>query len=70
MARAGARRFWVAQERSIPRVQLAEMLPVVALIGLTAILAGGAGEAIRYLDAAAEALHTPQPYVDRVLIHD
>jgi multicomponent K+:H+ antiporter subunit D len=67
LARAGARRFWVAQDRTIPSVHLVEVLPVVALVALVGVMTVGAGEAMRYLDLAADALHAPRPYVERVL---
>jgi multicomponent K+:H+ antiporter subunit D len=66
-ARAGMRIFWVAQERSVPRVRVIEMAPVVALLALCIGLTVAAGPAMRYMQDAAHALHAPRQYIEEVL---
>jgi multicomponent K+:H+ antiporter subunit D len=66
MARAGVRRFW-ASDTGIARVRVVEFAPVVLLLLLCAVLTVQAGALVRYLDAAALALHAPASYVDGVL---
>ena len=67
MARAGARRFWASPATSIPRVRVVEFAPVVLLLTLCVAFTVEAGPLARYLDAAAQALHSPAHYVDGVL---
>jgi multicomponent K+:H+ antiporter subunit D len=66
MVRAGVRRFWASTE-AVPRVRVVEIAPVAVLLLLCVALTVEAGEAMRYLDGAAHALHEPGQYVDRVL---
>ena len=65
--RAGVRIFWASQERSIPRVRVIEMAPVVVLLGLCLVLTLAARPAMRYMQDTAEALHKPRAYIDAVL---
>jgi multicomponent K+:H+ antiporter subunit D len=44
-----------------------EIAPVAVLLLLCVALTVEAGDAMRYLDGAAHALHEPSQYVDRVL---
>jgi multicomponent K+:H+ antiporter subunit D len=67
MARAGVRRFWASQDEKVPRVRVVEIAPIVLLLGLCAALTIEAGAAMRYVDAAAHALHAPRSYIDHVL---
>ena len=67
MSRTGIRIFWASQGRSVPRVRVIEMAPIVLLLALSAALTVRAGPAMRYLDAAAQSLHAPHGYIDRVL---
>jgi multicomponent K+:H+ antiporter subunit D len=67
MGRAGVRIFWAAEERSTPRVRVVEMAPVGLLLALCFALTLAAGPALRYLGAAAQALHAPQTYIHSVL---
>lgn len=67
MVRAGVRRFWASADQSVPRVRVIELAPIVLLIGLCAALTIEAGSAMRYFDAAAQALHAPAAYVEHVL---
>jgi multicomponent K+:H+ antiporter subunit D len=67
MGRAGVRRFWASQDEKAPRVRVIEIAPVVLLLGLCAVLTIKPGPAMRYVDDAAQALHAPRRYIDRVL---
>jgi len=67
MARAGVRRFWASPDASVPHVLVVEFAPVVLLLALCVALTVEAGPLARYLDAAAQALHAPDRYVDGVL---
>jgi multicomponent K+:H+ antiporter subunit D len=67
MARAGVRRFWASPPAAIPRVRVVELAPIVVLLTLCAALTVQAGASMRYLGAAAGALHAPAPYIDGVL---
>jgi multicomponent K+:H+ antiporter subunit D len=67
MGRAGVRIFWAAHERSIPRVRLIEMTPVALLLALCVSLTLQAGDAMRYFQDAAAALHAPRVYVEEVM---
>jgi multicomponent K+:H+ antiporter subunit D len=66
LGRAGIGIFWGA-ERSPPRVLFVEMAPVAGLLVLCVALTVWAGPAMRYLQDAASALHSPGAYVDAVL---
>ncbi len=67
MVRAGVRRFWASQAGNVPRVRVIEIVPIVLLLALCAALTIGPGAAMRYVDAAAQALHAPRGYIDQVL---
>jgi multicomponent K+:H+ antiporter subunit D len=67
MSRTGIRIFWASDERSVPRVRVIEMAPIVLLLALTAVLTVAAGPAMRYVEDAAQALHTSRGYIDDVL---
>lgn len=67
LGRAGIHTFWAAETRSVPRVRVIEMAPIVLLLGLCAALTVQAGPVMRYLDATAQALHTPRSYIEDVL---
>jgi multicomponent K+:H+ antiporter subunit D len=66
-ARAGIRIFWASPERSVPRVAVIEMAPVVLLLALCAALTVEAGPAMRYLHDTAQSLHAPRGYIEGVL---
>jgi multicomponent K+:H+ antiporter subunit D len=66
LGRAGVRVFW-SEGRTVPRVQLTEMIPVAALLVGCLALTVGAGPSMRYLQQAAQALHSPGTYIDEVL---
>ena len=67
MTRAGVRTFWTPESWTVPRVRLIEMLPVAGLLAACAILTIQAEPAMRYMQAAAAALHAPEDYVRGVL---
>jgi len=67
MGRAGIRRFWAASGDNVPRVRVIEIAPVMLLLVLCAALTIKAAPAMRYLQDAAQALHTPRGYIDSVL---
>jgi multicomponent K+:H+ antiporter subunit D len=67
MARAGVRRFWVSRDEKVPRVRVIEMAPIVLVLALCAALTIKPGAAMRYVDAAAQALHAPRGYIEKVL---
>jgi multicomponent K+:H+ antiporter subunit D len=65
--RAGVQIFWGSEKRSVPRVRVIELAPVVVLLALSAALTVQAGPAMRYLDDTANGLHAPRGYIDDVL---
>ncbi len=64
--RAGIRTFWPAFERSTPHVRVIEVAPVLLMLGLCAAMTIQAGPTMRYMQAAAQALHDPQTYIHAV----
>ncbi|MBO1074588.1 monovalent cation/H+ antiporter subunit D (plasmid) [Roseomonas marmotae] len=66
MTRAGIRSIW-ATTRAVPRVRVIEIAPVLLLLGLCIGMTASAGSVMRYMQAAAAALHAPQAYVQNVL---
>jgi multicomponent K+:H+ antiporter subunit D len=67
MTRAGIRSFWVSPDRTVPRVQVIEMVPVTILLMLCALQTIQAGPVMRYMHATAQSLHAPQTYIRDVL---
>lgn len=67
MTRAGIRAFWASPDRTVPRVRLIEMAPVVVLLLLCAIQTIQAGPIIRFMQATAQSLHAPEDYIRDVL---
>jgi multicomponent K+:H+ antiporter subunit D len=67
MTRTGISSFWARLDDSVPRVQVIEMAPVLALLLLCLGLTLGGGPAMRYMEATTKALQTPQEYVTGVL---
>jgi multicomponent K+:H+ antiporter subunit D len=66
LGRSGVRIFWASQT-SPPRVRLIEIAPVGVLLALCLVLTAAAGPAMEYMQDTAQALHAPQPYIERVL---
>lgn len=67
MTRAGIRTFWAPPDRTVPRLRLIEMAPVVILLILCAVQTIEAGPIMRFMQATAQSLHAPQDYVRGVL---
>jgi multicomponent K+:H+ antiporter subunit D len=67
MMRSGIRIFWAPLETIVPRVQVVEVAPIVALLAPSLLLTVEGGAMIGYTDAAARALHDPSSYVQGVL---
>ena len=66
MLRVGIEAFWASPPEVPPRLGLAEVAPVAALLALGAALTVGAGPAMGYLATAAERLHAPADYLRAV----
>jgi multicomponent K+:H+ antiporter subunit D len=67
MMRAGIRTFWMPLESTVPRVRVIEIVPIAALLLLCATLTVQAGPIMRFMQATADSLHSPQHYVRDVL---
>ena len=65
--RAGIRVFWASPDRSIPRVRLIEIGPVLMLLMLCILQAIYAGPLMRYMETTAQSLHAPTDYIGSVL---
>lgn len=66
MIRAGIRIFWAA-ENVVPRIGLIEIIPVAALLFMSAVQTVSAGPVMRFMQATAHSLHAPQDYIRGVL---
>ncbi|MHC8366538.1 monovalent cation/H+ antiporter subunit D [Pseudomonas sp. ZT5P21] len=66
-SRLGIQRFWTPQERPSPLLRRFECVPIIALLGLSILLTFKAEPLLRYTQATAQALNTPQQYVMAVL---
>jgi len=67
MARAGIRLFWALPEAEVPKVQITEILPIAALLGLCCLMALAAGPIMHYMAIMAAELHAPANYIHSVL---
>lgn len=67
MTRAGIRIFWASVESRVPKVQMIEVVPVLALLSLCLVLTLIAEPVMHYLDVMAASLHTPTDYIRSVL---
>jgi len=67
ITRAGIRAFWASPDRTVPRVRLIEMAPVVVLLLLCAVQTIQAGPVMRFMAATAQSLHNPHDYIRGVL---
>jgi multicomponent K+:H+ antiporter subunit D len=68
MTRAGIRTFWAPIERSVPRVLAVELAPVAVLLTLCVAMTIEAAPVMRYMQATAQALHTPHSDGDRGIL--
>ena len=66
-ARAGINALWASSERTVPRVRLIEMAPVIILLLLCGVQTIQAGPIMRYMQATAQSLHDPGDYIRGVL---
>jgi multicomponent K+:H+ antiporter subunit D len=67
MGRAGVRIFWATEDRSVPRVRIVEIAPVVVLLAVCMALTVWAGPTMQYLKGAAQGVHAPTGYIQDVL---
>lgn len=67
ISRAGIRAFWAPVEENVPRVLLAEIIPVGVLLALTLAITIQAGPIMRFMEATAASLHDPRSYVEGVM---
>ncbi|MFC4624592.1 monovalent cation/H+ antiporter subunit D [Daeguia caeni] len=67
MTRTGIRTFWASLEGNVPRVLVREIVPVGALLLVCLSLTFAAGPVMRYMEATAHYLHTPEQYIQSVI---
>jgi multicomponent K+:H+ antiporter subunit D len=67
LTRAGIHAFWASPERTVPRIRLVELAPVIALLLLCGVQTIQAGPVMRYMRATAQSLHVPDDYIRGVL---
>lgn len=67
MTRAGIRTLWTPTDRTLPRVQLVEIIPIALLLLGCATLTVRAEAAMTYMQGAASSLHAPADYTNSVL---
>lgn len=67
MSRSGIRTFWAPVDTALPRVLLIEIVPVAALLCMTLVLTIQAGPVMRFMEATANSLHAPRPYIEGVM---
>ncbi|WP_249726555.1 monovalent cation/H+ antiporter subunit D [Bradyrhizobium sp. sBnM-33] len=67
MTRAGIRSFWASPDRTVPRVRVIEMAPVMFLLILCAAQTVQAGPVMRFMQATAQSLHASGGYIRDVL---
>jgi multicomponent K+:H+ antiporter subunit D len=67
LSRSGIRYLWAPQDRPVPRLRVAECLPVVVLLAACLVLTVRADAVMRYAQAAADALHHPAQYIEAVM---
>lgn len=67
LTRTGIRTFWADAQRGRPHVRASEGVPIIALLGITAMLVVAAGPAFSVANAAARSLYDRSAYVAAVL---
>jgi multicomponent K+:H+ antiporter subunit D len=67
VARAGIRAFWAPLDRTVQRVLVVEIAPVIGLLLLCAIQTVEAGPIMRYMHATPQSLHPRRGYIAGVL---
>jgi multicomponent K+:H+ antiporter subunit D len=67
LTRAGIRHFWSSGAHGAPQLKSVEIAAVLALILCGVALAVNAERVLRYTHATADALHSPDAYIEAVL---
>ncbi|WP_424631765.1 monovalent cation/H+ antiporter subunit D [Bradyrhizobium sp. SYSU BS000235] len=67
LTRAGIRVFWASPDRTVPRVRMIEMAPVLFLLMICVLQTVQAGPVMRFMQATAQSLHSPSNYIGDVL---
>lgn len=67
LMRVGMRHFWTAREGVVPRLRVIETLPIGLLLAASLALTLWGEASLRYTHQMAEALHSPQGYIDAVM---
>ena len=67
LIRVGMRHFWTSHDRSTPQLRVAEGLPIAVLLLCCVAMTIQAGPIMRYMQNAADALHSPNSYIRAVL---
>ncbi|MDB5869653.1 MAG: multisubunit potassium/proton antiporter, PhaD subunit, partial [Polaromonas sp.] len=67
LSRAGILHFWATYGRAPLRLRVLEGLPIAGLLGACVLLTLQAGPVMRYMQATADALHTPSLYMQAVM---
>lgn len=67
MVRAGIRTVWMPEAHIVSRVRLVEIVPIIALLLLSVTMTVRAEPVMRYMQAAAGALHDSDNYIRSVL---
>ncbi|MEP6588450.1 MAG: cation:proton antiporter, partial [Polaromonas sp.] len=67
LTRAGILHFWATYDRAALQLRVLEGLPIAWLLGACAVLTLQAGPVMRYMQATADALHTPELYIRAVM---
>ena len=67
LTRAGILHFWATYGRASLQLRVLEGLPIAFLLGACVLLTLQAGPVMRYMQATADALHTPGLYVRAVM---
>jgi len=67
LTRAGILHFWATYDRASLQLRVLEGLPIAGLLGACALLTLQAGPVMRYMQATADALHSPHLYIKAVM---
>ncbi|MBD0414044.1 monovalent cation/H+ antiporter subunit D [Oryzicola mucosus] len=67
MTRTGIATFWATLEGQTPSVRVIEIAPIAILIALCLGLTVAGGPVLRFMDLAADALHTPTDYIEDII---
>ena len=67
LTRAGILHLWSTHHRAAPQLRVLEVLPIAGLLLACIALTVQAGPAMRYAQAAADALHAPSGYIQAVM---